>query len=66
MADEHVTGLQHVENRLNAPVEIHRPFGSPLAVARQVERDGLMSELLEFGHDPVPAPGTVENRRERG
>ena len=39
MADEDVSILQYVKDRLNPPAEVGRAFGSPFAMPRQIERN---------------------------
>jgi hypothetical protein len=59
VADEDVAGLQDRRDRVAAVGE-RGALVTALAVAGQVDRDGLVAESLEFPDHPLPAPGAVE------
>ena len=57
--DEHVAGLEHRENRVEAPGH-GGCFVNARAVARYVDGDRFVTERFELGDRPAPAPRAME------
>jgi hypothetical protein len=57
--DEYIAGLQHGHDGV-APVVGAPLLVTPLAMARQVDGDRLVTQPLQLGDGPAPAPGPVE------
>src|SRR6185503_1913486 len=64
MPDEHVPRPQHVKHRL--PIAIKsRLLLLTRTVAWQFDRDGLVTQGLQFRDQPVPTPGSVESAMDK-